>query len=259
MNRCNNCGTVLPPNGDCPACFGDTQFTEAATSATAESSKNVRQSITVEGSEIGGGVTNDAVASGKADDSSQSIAVRDSIVDGEIENRRAPERIGTDTLVKAAVEEIETERSELERKISATDNEDQLAVLQLQADDVETLSVLREIEDRLDAGAAVGPGTGGDGQLSPIPVTQMLTALTEVERLAASNDPDVKELYVAIEKVVRLLTELDMPVGEDLASFVERQRVLTEGSIYDETIDDSTRATLQSLCDRARSAVVEGH
>ena len=77
--------------------------------------------------------------------------------------------------------------------------------------------------------------------------------------LAVRDDDGVDTDNVSIEKVVRLLSELEVPVSDELEAFVERQRALTEGSIYDETLDDPTRTTLQTLCDRARDTIVRTH
>jgi hypothetical protein len=264
MDRCNDCGSILPPDSECPVCAAEGSPSRSARDRTPDSDTVVRQSVSIEGSDVGGDITNDA---GSKRESAyrtdrQSVTVRDSSIDGEIENRSRTRPVDVEKLVKTAVAQLESERTELEQETAAVDSDDLLAQLLGQADDsarVETLRGLVETENAT-AGRDTGPPSRtAFSEATSIPIAQTLSALTEVERLAASKNPELESLYVSIEKVVRLLSELEVPVSDELEAFVERQRALTEGSIYDETLDDPTRTTLQTLCDRARDTIVRTH
>jgi hypothetical protein len=224
----------------------------------------VRQSITVEGSDIKGDITNDAAS--KKDSTrgavDQSITVEDSIVDGKLRNRAGPQRVEAESLVETAITQLKSERADLEQKASTLDTDDLLTQLLARTNDGSAAETLRGIVEQ--RGEVTGDETNTYDHSSPpapnpIPTVQAISALTEVERLTASEDPELESLYVAIEKVVRLLSELDAPISDELEAFVNRQRTLTEGSIYEETLDDPTRNTLQTLCDRAREAIMRSH
>lgn len=269
MDRCNDCGSVLPPGGECPMCV------KRASESSSDSGSDrpdrsrspdatARQSVTIEGSEVGGDITNEmrSELDGDYRPASQSVTVENSTIEGKITNRSGTRSVDVEELVETAVTQLQAERTILEEEASTVDTDDLLAQLVKRTGDDLGVETIRDFTKKLDP--ASGPGREADDRttdpgVDSVPIAQTLAALTEVERLAASGSPDLESLYISIEKVVRLLSELDAPISDELETFVERQRALTGGSIYEETLDDPTQKTLQTLCDRARETIVRTH
>lgn len=253
MIKCDQCGSVLLADGTCTVCGRDhQQASDSSSGSNATGSEaDVSQSITVEGSGIDGAVTNEVV-SDVSESGDQSISVTDSRVEGEVSNYRGPNRTGVAAELTAdAVSELEQRREELLSAVSA-DDVDTVTQLLAVLDDASAISTLRDMDSS--SGTAT---TGAEHPAAdPIPVAHTLDALAEVDRLA-SEGTDLDGLYVAIEKTVRLLSGLETPVEEELKAFVDRQRALTEGSIFDEELSPDAQATVKTLCDRARDAVAK--
>lgn len=253
MTRCDDCGAVLLADGTCSVCREGRGHSRDRPSGgeTGGSHGEVHQSISVDSSEVDGGVTNRASGrgSGKAA-GNQSITVENSRVDGEVANYHIPERTGKAAeLVETALNELHKRREELESSAVGSEADTTTQVLAL-VNDASTIERIRELDSTETPDSIDSAREASD----PVPVAHTLDVLAEVDRLAAEGS-DLEALYVAIEKAIRLLSELDTSVEEELQAFVDRQRALTEGSLFDEEFGQAARFSLEELCDRARDEV----
>jgi len=104
MDRCNDCGSVLPPTSECLVCATGEESPKTTPDGLLDTGTGVRQSVTVAGSDIKGDITNDAVsgADETREAADQSITVQDSIIDGKLRNRAGAQRIEAKSLVETA-------------------------------------------------------------------------------------------------------------------------------------------------------------
>lgn len=279
MDRCDDCGAVLP-DGDkeCPDCTHPAAG--PADSGTNESSIGYadnnqiddamlpdERTIEVTDSVVKGGIGNVVTgpSAGRQRDGDEWGEVED-LVDTyeqwkEIKDREARNEARREAdfehLEERAKLELERERLALEERRATLESERRegrsqasLAALLLEADDRATVEALRS----LDASDRGEDATSPDDRT--VEAVQALEALAAVERAAATKQPDLSELYVSLEKVVRLLEDFDEELGDDVEEYLELQRILTEGNISETELTGDERDELRDLCERVREVIL---
>jgi len=278
MERCDVCGAVLPDSTqECPDCTHP--GVDSADSGTDESSTGYADNnrnddatssdgtIEVTDSVVEGGIGNTVTGPpacnrrngdewGEVEDLVETYEQWKEIKDREARNE-ARREADLEHLEERAKLELERERLALEERRATIEserredrNQASLAALLLEADDRETVEALQS----LDASDREDDTTSPDDRT--VEAVQALEALAAVERAAATNQPDLSELYVSLEKVVRLLEKFDEDLGDDVEDYLELQRVLTEGSISETELTTDERDELRDLCEQAREAIL---
>jgi len=279
MERCDVCSAVLPDGAkECPDCthqgMGPADSgTDASSTGYADDNRNDdatssdEKAIEVTDSVVEGGIGNTVTGPsacsrrnddewGEVEDLVETYEQWKEIKDREARNE-ARREADLEHLEERAKLELERERLALEERRATIESERRegrsqasLAALLLEADDRATVEALRSLDTTERGEDTPSPDDG------TVEAVQALEALAAVERAAATNQPDLSELYVSLEKVVRLLGEFDEDLGDDIEEYLELQRVLTEGSISETELTNDERDELRDLCERGREAIL---